>query len=277
MIISLNSLKEKLDKDKNIVILDVRYDLQDEAAGRRAYQNDHIPSAFYIDLKEDLSGPTQNHGGAHPLPNPEKLSKTLGNIGINHETPVIIYDEDNGMFAARAWWVLFYIGLEKIYVLDGGYALWKKAGLPVTEEIPKENPVELIPKVRENLYVNMEEVKEKVSKDEAILIDSRAPERYRGEVEPLYEKAGHIPGAVNYFYKNVYNGDGTWKNQEELKSLYKTLPKKKEIIVSCGSGVSACSNILGLRRAGFKNVKLYPGSYSDWISYEENEVVNVNE
>lgn len=277
MIISVHLLHEKLKQKEDIVILDVRSDLKDETIGIKIYKENHIPGASHLDLKRDLASPAKEHGGENPLPDPNKLAKTLGNLGIDHQTEVVIYDNDNGMYASRAWWVLYYIGLDNISILDGGYVKWVEAGFTTTEKIPVRDAKQLQPKVRNDLFVDIEEVKEKVIKKEAILIDSRAPERYRGEVEPLYAKAGHIPGAINFPYQNVYRDDGTWKSEPELQEVFASLPKTKEIIVSCGSGVSACSNVFGLKRSGFTNVKLYPGSYSDWISYEENEVVKGDE
>lgn len=270
---TVETLREELSKSDNIVILDVRFDLQDEQAGRRAYERDHIPGAYYIDLKKDLASPAQVHGGENPLPNPDQLAEKLGKLGIDEKTKVLIYDEDNKIFAARAWWTLYYIGLEHLYILDGGYKRWKDKGFEVTGKIPTAKKKDLKAKVRENLFVTIEEVKDKLQDGETILIDSRAPSRYRGDEEPLYRKAGHIPGAINYHYINVYKEDGTFKDKKQLKEVFSSLPKDKELIISCGSGVSACSNVIGLKLAGFKKVKLYPGSFSDWISYEENEVV----
>jgi len=277
MIISVESLQEKIKKEENLAILDVRFSLQDIEAGKKAYQQDHIPGAFHLDLKDDLASPAQEHGGDNPLPDPNILADKLGKIGIDEETTVVIYDEDNKMFAARAWWVLHYIGLEEVYILDGGYKLWKEKGQETSTEIPSPKEKTFTAKAKDHLYVNIDTVKEKLASKEAVLIDSRAPGRYRGDNEPLYKKAGHIPGAVNFHYTDVYQEDGTWKSKEELQKVFAKLSKDQEIIVSCGSGVSACPNIIGLNKSGFTNVKLYPGSFSDWVSYNDNEVVKGDE
>jgi thiosulfate/3-mercaptopyruvate sulfurtransferase len=272
-IISINRLKNYLHNEQgNTVIMDVRFDLMDPAAGRKAYQQDHIPGAIFIDIEKDLSGKKEMHGGNHPLPDVNALSLKLGRMGIDHNTTVVIYDENNDMFAARAWWLLHYLGHDKVYVLDGGYARWKEEGNETTDHIPELSAKEFRPEIRNNQTVNMKEVKQKLKNKTAVLVDSRAKERYLGESEPLYARAGHIPGAKNFFWKGVLGSDGSWKSEEELQKHFADLPKDDEIIVSCGSGISACPNILALKMLGYRNVKLYPGSYSDWISYEDNEV-----
>jgi thiosulfate/3-mercaptopyruvate sulfurtransferase len=252
------------------VIIDTRFSLGDPDAGRKAYLAGHIPGAVYLDLDKDLSGKAQKHGGNHPLPEMDTLAAKLGHIGIDHDTTVVIYDEKNDMFAARCWWLLHYMGHEKVYLLDGGLTAWTDAGNEVTTALPALEAKEFRPQFREGDTVDMTEVKER-SKD-AVLIDSRARERYLGKKEPMYRRSGHIPGAKNFFWKNVLAADGSWKSDEELKQHFADVPKDAEVIVSCGSGVSACPNIIGLKKAGFTNVKLYPGSFSDWISYGENQI-----
>lgn len=276
-IIKVEELKQMLEKDEQIVLVDVRFDLSDPAYGEKAYHNGHLPGAVLLDMDEDLSGTIQQHGGAHPLPNIEKFTKTLGKIGVDTKTTVVIYDQSNDMFASRLWWMLDAIGHEKVFMLDGGLEAWVNAGYSLETEIPQPLTKEYIAKQAFAPIVSIERMKEKIRKDEAILIDSRARERYLGKIEPRYHKAGHIPGAKNYFWKDVFSTEGTWKTAEELKDHFATLPKEKEIIVSCGSGVSACPNILALKLAGFNNITLYPGGYSDWISYDDNPVQTKDE
>nr|WP_234982615.1 sulfurtransferase [Ornithinibacillus halophilus] len=267
----VDELEEKL-HNENLVVVDVRFDLQDPDAGRKLYIESHLPNAVYLDLNKDLSGKVKKHGGNHPLPDVDIFSAKLGNIGIDNETTVVIYDAENGMFSARMWWLLYYFGHEKMYLLEGGYNGWLENGKEVTTTIPISRKKNYIPKIRHNEVVDIHGVKEKLSKNESVLIDSRAKERYLGKVEPLYPKAGHIPGAKNYFWKDVLDENGYWKTSKELEKHFQLLNKEEEIIVSCGSGVSACPNIIALKQAGYKNVKLYPGSFSDWISYDENRV-----
>ncbi|MBU8565171.1 sulfurtransferase [Virgibacillus pantothenticus] len=272
-VISVERLKNRLKNNlKNTVIIDVRFQLMDPEAGRKAYLQDHIPGAIFMDIEKDLSGKKLKHGGNHPLPDLTMLAAKLGKVGVDHATTVVLYDDHNDMFAARAWWLLHYMGHNKVYVLDGGYTRWKETGNETTVEIPQLKPKLFHLKMRPNQTANMEEVKEKVKQNAAVLIDSRAKERYLGDHEPMYARAGHIPGAKHYFWKDVLDANGSWKKKEALEKQFASLSKDEEIIVSCGSGISACPNILALKSLGFKNVKLYPGSFSDWISYEDNEV-----
>lgn len=269
-LITPETLYEQMKKEE-IVIIDVRSNLQNPDAGLELYRKQHLPGAYYLHLEKDLSGEVKKHGGNHPLPDIEELAQKLGEMGINHHKKVVIYDANNDMFAPRAWWLLHYLGHEQSYVLDGGFAAWEHNGYTLTEEIPQSQPTTFIPRLRQDIIVSIDEVK-LIDKDRSVLIDSRAKERYLGHTEPLYRKAGHIPGAKNFFWKEVLDEQGNWKGIDRLQNHFAMLMDKDEIIVSCGSGISACPNYLALKMAGFHNVKLYPGSYSDWISYEENPV-----
>ncbi len=158
----------------------------------------HIPQAVYLDLNKDMSAKPAKHGGSHPLPDMEMFAAKIGNIGIGHDTTIVIYDQQNDMFAARLWWLLYYAGHEHVYLLDGGLDAWVEQGYEVTTEIPKLEAVNFIPQYREHEKVDIEEVKEKLKNKSATLIDSRSKERYLGKTEPLYAKAGHIPGARHF-------------------------------------------------------------------------------
>ncbi|MFF2481052.1 sulfurtransferase [Paenibacillus sp. NPDC058071] len=256
-------------------IADCRFLLSDPESGKRAYLEGHLPGAVYIDLEKHLSGPVTQHGGRHPLPEPEVLAQRLGLLGIDRETPVVAYDDQGGMFASRLWWVLHYLGHEQVYVLNGGFADWAVQGLPVEQGERTTAPTELVAfeaKPLTELLVSREEVKARLHDPSVFLIDSREPKRYRGEEEPIDKAAGHVPGAANYFWKDVLAADGRWKNADGLKEQFSGVPADKEIIVYCGSGVSACPNVLSLNEAGFAGVRLYAGSWSDWISYEDGEI-----
>lgn len=271
-LISIERLKKRLENGQdNTVIIDVRFQLNDEDAGRKKYLESHLPGAVYLDLNRDLSGKVEKHGGSHPLPDFPTFIKKLGNIGIDQETTVVIYDEGNEMFAARLWWLLEAIGHRKVYILEGGYQRWVEEGNEVVTELPKLKPKKLEARFDEDKIVDMKMVRSKLNSD-VVIIDARAEERYLGDFEPLYSKAGHIPGAVNYPWQKILSEEGKWLKGEGLQKHFSRLNKDDEIIVSCGSGVSACVNILALKAAGFKNVRLYPGSFSDWISYDENEI-----
>lgn len=270
-IISPKELHTSLNKNEEIIIIDVRSNLLNPDEGLEVYKKSHIPNAYYLHLTEDLSGEVKQHGGNHPLPDIEQFSHKLGQFGVTKDSKVVVYDDHHDMFAPRAWWLLRYFGVNQTFVLNGGFKAWQEAGYEVTDEIPKANDTEFIPSIKDDSVVTMEDVRNR-NRDRTILIDSRAYERYIGKVEPLYQKAGHIPGAVNYFWEEVFDLDGNWKTVVALKKHFKGLEDAEEIIVSCGSGVSACANILALEMIGFKNIKLYAGSFSDWISYDENEI-----
>ncbi|GGK07712.1 thiosulfate sulfurtransferase [Lentibacillus kapialis] len=278
VVVSDTWLKKRLENDsENTVVVDTRFDLTDADAGRKAYLEGHIPQAVYLDLNKDLSDKAAKHGGSHPLPDMEMFTAKIGNIGIDHETTVVIYDQRNDMFAARLWWLLQYAGHADVHLLDGGFEQWVKAGYDITAEVPALEAKEFKPSFQDKDVVDIDEVQEKLQNQAATLIDSRSQERYLGKTEPLYIKAGHIPGAKNFFWKNVFDEKGQWKGTVELEKNFGSLSKDDEIIVSCGSGVSACPNVLALKTAGFENVKLYPGSFSDWISYDENDVETKDE
>lgn len=268
-IITPAELKIKLETNETVVI-DVRSNLKNPDAGDEAYVKGHIPGAHYLHLEKDLSGTVEKHGGNHPLPNIDELANKFGEMGIDHGTNVVIYDADNDMFAARAWWLLHYMGHEKAFLLDGGFRAWEEAGYEVVIEIPTRKAKKFVPQLRPEVIANINDVKQRGEK--SVLIDSRAKDRYLGKTEPLYQKAGHIPGAQNFFWKDVLTDSGDWKKPEALKEHFAKLKDADEIIVSCGSGVSACPNFIALKMAGFHHVKLYSGSYSDWISYEDNPI-----
>lgn len=271
--VSAKWVHEKMKSEQpKLVLFDTRFSLGDPSFGLKTYKQDHIVGAQYLDLNKDLSGEVHIHGGGHPLPEPDTFAMKVGAMGVSNDTTVVVYDDGNGMFAARAWWTFYYMGHEHVYVLENGITGWKEDGYETTNMITDPNPAAFIPHVKDDEIVHMEEVRDRIGNKDSILIDSRAKDRYLGKSEPMYAKSGHIPGAKNYFWQDVLNEEGSWKDVDDLQEHFKHLDKNKEIVVSCGSGVSACPNIIGLKKAGFTNVKLYPGSFSDWISYSNNEV-----
>lgn len=254
----------------NLVIVDVRFDLGNPEAGRNAYMKGHLPEAVFVDLDKDLSSPVKEHGGRHPLPPSDQLAETLGKLGIDNDTKIVVYDDQGGVFASRFWWLLHHLGHSKIALLNGGYSKWVKDGYPTTTEISNKPSKSFTVQIDQNWKVaSAHEVKEKLDDPETILIDAREPKRYLGITEPVDPIAGHIPSAVNHFWKNVLDDNGLWKEKEELEKVFANIPATKEIIVYCGSGVSACPNILALKKIGYPNVKLYAGSWSDWITYKD--------
>jgi thiosulfate/3-mercaptopyruvate sulfurtransferase len=259
--------------NSNLLVIDCRFSLNDPSAGKSTYEKDHIPGAVFIDLEKDLSSPITQHGGRHPLPDFENLTNKLGQLGIDQQTEVIAYDNEGGPFAARLWWLLKRLGHEKVAIVDGGYSSWVKAEFPVTSETPQLKQRKYVPVNQSNWeFVTAEYVKSKLGNCDLQLIDSRERNRYLGLEEPIDKIAGHIPGAVNFFWKDVLTPDGFLKSTEELRTHFGSLDPNREVIVYCGSGVSACPNILALKQAGFEKVKLYAGSWSDWISYPDHPV-----
>lgn len=278
--------------DPKQTIVDCRFTLGSPEAGRSSYEKEHIPGAVYLDLELDLSSPVGEHGGRHPLPDPEALAAKLSKLGIGNDTRIVAYDDESGMNAARLWWLLRYIGHEQVFILEGGFSSWKAENYPVTDHQPIQVPSSFTPRVQPQMLAGVDEVR-RVSERTVdigsssgaadaspalpVLIDSRANDRYRGENETMDSKAGHIPGAVNFFWKETQSADGSYKSAEQLQEHFAGLDKNRELIVYCGSGVTACPNVLALEKAGYKNVRLYAGSWSDWISYEENPVATEEE
>lgn len=260
--------------EPELVIVDCRFLLSDPEAGRKAYTEDHIPGAIYLHLEEQLSAPISAHGGRHPLPDISKFTATLSKVGINRESIVVAYDDQGGAYASRLWWMLKYLGHERVYIMDEGYSAWKNAKFPVSDHQAVRIPSQYEANIQHDMLVSMEDVLNVVNNGNggAMLIDSREARRYQGLEEPIDPIAGHIPGAINKFWKDVLDENGRWKSTEVLKEHFEGIVPEQEIIVYCGSGVSACPNVLALGKAGYKNVKLYAGSWSDWISYEGNRV-----
>jgi thiosulfate/3-mercaptopyruvate sulfurtransferase len=255
-----------------MVIADCRFLLGDPAKGRKAYEEGHLPGAIYVDLEQDLSAPVGKHGGRHPIPDEHTLAERLGSLGMDRSTVVVAYDDQGGMMASRLWWILHYLGHDQAYVLNGGLSAWVQAGYPLVHEVPQRKARTFVPETRSGILVDANHVKARLGNSRTLLIDSREPKRYLGQEEPIDAIAGHIPGAVNAFWRNVLTDDGVWRNAEELKQLFSFAEPYEEVIVYCGSGVSACPNFLSLKEAGYEEVKLYAGSLSDWISYPDHPI-----
>ncbi|HLO85997.1 MAG TPA: sulfurtransferase [Nostocaceae cyanobacterium] len=256
-------------QDPQVIIIDCRFSLAEPQLGRQQYQASHIPRAYYLDLNLDLSSPVREHGGRHPLPHPDDLARKLSAIGVtSQKTLVVAYDDSRLAFASRLWWLLRYFGHEQVAVLDGGFSGWQKAGYPVTDITPQPTLGEFIPQIKPELAIDIHEVKNRKDNPGIVLVDSREGDRYRGEREPTDKIAGHIPGAVNYFWQEVTDSTGHLLPEPEHRQRWKELANAQEIFVYCGSGVTACVNLLSLELASIHTGKLYPGSWSDWISYE---------
>jgi thiosulfate/3-mercaptopyruvate sulfurtransferase len=251
------------------VLLDCRYDLTDPAAGRRAFMQAHVPGARHVDLATDLSGPVTETSGRHPLPDPAALAARLGALGVTADMPVVCYDAADGAFAARAWWLLRWLGHAAVAVLDGGFAAWTAAGLPTVtgdeRHLGADTPALPIKSPRVHA-VAVEEIARCLGSPRRLLVDARAAERYRGERELIDPVAGHIPGAVNRpFSDNL--ADGRFKPAGLLAAEWQALLAGHAVdhaIAYCGSGVTACHHLLALAHAGMPGARLYAGSWSEW-------------
>jgi thiosulfate/3-mercaptopyruvate sulfurtransferase len=236
--------------------------LDDPAAGEQAYQESHLPGAVYAHLDRDLSSEPVTDSGRHPLPSPAALTRLFGRLGIEQGIQVVAYDDGNGMIASRLWWMLRYMGHEAAAVLDGGWQAWKAAGFPVRGGVEANAQALFTGEPRTEWLVQIGQVT-----TVPLLIDSRDPARYRGEYETLDPKAGHIPGAVNYHYGLNWEKDGRHLPPQQLRQQFEKLlgeTPAEEAVFYCGSGVSACANLLALSHAGLPPARLYVGSWSEW-------------
>jgi len=256
-------------RQPDLVICDVRHDLtRPDTFGDTQYQTGHIPGAVFVHLDRDLSGPKTGTNGRHPLPSPETTAALFGRLGISPGKQVVVYDQGGGMFAARLWWMLRWLGFDAVAVLDGGYAKWTAEARPVTAEIPSPVPESFVIQ-RVTPTLNATGVMASVARQGLLLIDARAAERFRGETEPLDPVAGHIPGARNRPYTQNLNADGTFKHAAFLRAEFDALldgVSKDLVVHQCGSGVTACHNLLAMEIAGLRGTRLYPGSWSEWCA-----------
>ena len=255
--------------DPAFTIVDCRYDLRDESWGEREYAAQHIPGAVVASLDRDLSGVKTGLNGRHPLPDPTSLARTFGRLGIADEVQVVAYDQDNGSFASRLWWLLRWLGHDAVAVVDGGFAKWLAEHRPVHAGVETRPSRDFRGTPRAGWIVNADDVSALIGRDDWRLHDARAPERYRGEIEPIDKVQGHIPGAVNYWFQGNVNEAGVFRSTEDLRaqlggSLGSVSPDR--VICYCGSGVTACHNLLALEHISLPGARLYPGSWSEWSS-----------
>lgn len=250
-----------LHRRPEVVACDVRWYLTDPTRGRREYDEAHLPGAVFVDLHDELAGGPG--GGRHPLPRVEDFTALLGRLGIEPASTVVAYDDAGGAIAARLWWMLRSIGHERVAVLDGGYSAWVAAGQPLTSDIPAV-PTRSYPAVGSwTGTVTADEVADSIVEGGTV-IDARAEERYRGDTEPVDPQAGHIPGARNLPHMDNLTAYGTHHSPEQLTERFGDLGDKP--IVYCGSGVTACHDLLAMAVAGVTGGRLYPGSWSEWSS-----------
>jgi thiosulfate/3-mercaptopyruvate sulfurtransferase len=251
----------------NWAIVDCRFDLHQEHWGRQQYRAAHIPGAVHASLNEDLAGERSPASGRHPLPSIDALASTFSRLGIDATTQVVAYDQDAGLFASRLWWSLRYLGHEAVALLDGGWAKWIREGRPTQSGDESRQARTFVPRACANMTVSVDEVAARLGQRGTLLVDARGPERFEGHSEPLDRVAGHIPGATNHFYRWNLTDEGTLRPAAELRETYTALlagRSPEEAIAYCGSGVSACHNLLAMEHAGLHGTRLYVGSWSEW-------------
>ena len=263
-------------------IVDCRFDLARPEWGQGAYATGHVPSALYAHLDHDLSGPVSPVTGRHPLPSPDRLAETLGRWGIDAGVQVVAYDQGNGAYASRLWWLLRWAGHSKVAVLNGGFTAWQQAGLPTETIVRQRQPRQFTFRAGDEQVVNTAELERAVrdgtlASGAAMLVDARAADRFAGENETIDPVAGHIPGASNHPFARNLDAHGRFLSAEELRerwtaTLGASAARRGAVIAMCGSGVTACHNLLALEIAGLGGAQLYAGSWSEWIRSPEHPV-----
>ncbi len=253
------------------VILDCRHDLANPEAGARAYAEGHLPNAQFAHLDEDLAGEKVGNDGVfrgrHPLPDRAAFIANLQRWGINNDTQVVAYDAQGGMFAARLWWMLRWVGHEKVAVLDGGLPAWLASGMWLSTEASPRVLGTLTDRPSLVATVTADDLLANLSNEKLTVVDARAPDRFRGENETIDPVGGHIPGAKNRFFKENLQADGNFKSAAQLRQEFSAvLADPAQAVMQCGSGVTACHNLLALEIAGLQGAALYPGSWSEWCA-----------
>ena len=266
--VSTEQLAAELD-NPNWVIIDCRFTLTDPSAGRHAYEISHIRGARFADLNEDLSSSPTPFTGRHPLPDSQTLCNKLANWGISGDSQVVVYDDSYGAMAVRLWWLLRWLGHVNVALLDGGLPKWAREKQPTSNALPTITRQTFSCRPNPDLMVNADAVESLRQSATHRLIDARPEQRFSGEREPLDAVAGHIPGAINWVFEENLDFDGTYLPPEELRANYMQLMQgvaPENVVHTCGSGVTACHNILAMEIAGLSGSRLYPGSWSEWIT-----------
>ena len=270
-LISIEEFVELISKEE-VTIIDCRFNLTNKTYGKDEYLKGHIPGAIFLSIEEELTGKIGVHGGRHPLPKIEDIHKILQNKGISPFNKVVIYDDGDLSGASRTRLVLKYLGFKDIFLLDGGFNRYKEIVGVISNHETEYIPARFDVNINKDLFVDMEYVKKAVSNEKIAIVDSREADRYKGLVEPVDFKKGHIPTALNYFWMDVLDKSvGKMKSVKDLENHFKDLKKYEEVVLYCGSGITASVNSVALDVVGIKH-KVYSGSFSDWITYEENKV-----
>jgi thiosulfate/3-mercaptopyruvate sulfurtransferase len=250
------------------LVFDCQFDLADPSAGERAYVAGHLPGAVYLHLDRDLSAPKTPGSGRHPLPSREAAAARLAALGLRHDLPVLAYDASGGMYGARLWWMLRWLGHEAVWLLDGGLSAWRAAGGRLETGAPAARaPGDFTPRPPRASTIDYATLRASLGTPGRLVVDARAPDRFRGENETLDPVAGHIPGALNRWFKDNLGPDGRFKPAGQLRAEWLALMAGRQpvqLVQQCGSGVTACHNLLAMAQAGLDGASLYPGSWSEW-------------
>jgi len=255
--------------DPNWIVIDTRFDLTETAKGEQQYLDGHVPGARYAHLDRDLSGDKTGTNGRHPLPTPEQMRARFSALGIATGQQIAVYDADNSMYAARLWWMLRFMGHDAVAVLDGGFARWVREGQPVRGGDETWDAAAFRGEPREDWCLDVAAVAAGLGDPSRVLVDARADGRYRGEGETLDKVAGHIPGAKNYFFQRNLADDKMFRARDEIRAEWHSLlgnTRPGNVVMYCGSGVTACHNLLAMEHAGLSGARIFPGSWSEWSS-----------
>ena len=268
MLVTPEELARHLD-DPGWIVIVTRHDLTNPEVGPRVYAEGHIPGAYFLHVDHDLSGPKNGKNGRHPLPDLDEFARKLNERGVAPGKRVVVYDDMGGNYAVRLWWMLRWLGLDKVALLDGGYPRWVKEGRPVTKDVPAARKGAFVPRPHLGGTVDVHYVGRFAQSPDSKLVDARAAERFTGQQEAIDPVAGHVPGAVNRFWKDNLAADGRFKPASQLRPEFDALLgglEPGQVVHMCGSGVTACHNIFAMELAGLPGSKLYPGSWSEWCA-----------
>lgn len=276
-LISATALADNLHK-ADWLVFDCRFSLADSSAGARAYRQGHIPGARYADLNRHLSAPIKSYTGRHPLPDFTELTRQLGAWGAGNRSQIVVYDDAGGAFAGRFWWLLRCLGHYQVAVLDGDIRHWQKQRLPLTTELPKAAPAQFRSYPDQQQWLDAATVENGLATRSITLIDARTPERFKGLQEPIDPVAGHVPKAINRPFQLNLDKNGLFLPADQLKNQFQALTQARsaeQIVHMCGSGVTACHNLLAMEVAGLSGSKLYAGSWSEWIVNKNHAVAKI--
>ena len=274
-LIDVNELQSQM-HDSDLRIIDCRFELADPDAGRRAYLLAHIPGAVFADLDQDLAAPISPQSGRHPLPDVDRFAATLGRLGISNSSSVVVYDAGNGSLAARAWWLLRWLGHKRVRLLDGGFDHWLASAGPVVSGDEQVSEAQFQPEPHKNMVLTTAELESDIDAIPGMrLYDARDAARFRGEIEPIDPVAGHVPGSLNLPFPVSLNENGRWKSEDALRDLWRAVlgeDRQAPWAVMCGSGVTACHLAISAMEAGYREPRLYVGSWSEWIRDPERPI-----